>query len=275
MLCDRIYGMKKLLSLICSIALLAASAFSLSACAGEAAVNYKLSEDGTHYIVSGVSGSRSALVSYEVSSEYSAEEGGELLPVTEIGDEAFMRCSSLASLTIPDTIERIGVRAFMDCAFIDFTIPESVTYIGYGAFGNCKMLKEIVIPQSVKEIDALAFAYCSGLETAVVKADVTELKAKTFANIYDISTGQAYTDTSLKSIYLPASLHKMYFNALNGNMFEDIYFAGSEEQWDALYFYETVKKEGTENEYVDKRVEKSAILGTQVKIHYNAEYPAG
>ena len=264
--------MKKLLSLICSIALLAVAAFSLSACGGEAYVNYKLSEDGTHYIVSGVSGNKRALKSYEVPSAYSAEEGGDLLPVTEIGDEAFMRCGSLASVTLPDTIEKIGTRAFMDCAFRNFTIPESVTYIGYGAFGKCVMLEEIVIPESVTQIDALAFAYCSSLETVVVNANVTEFKPKVFANSYAVSGGQVYTDTSLKSIYLPSSLQKIYFNAMDGNIIDDIYFAGSEAQWDELYFYETVLKEGTDDEYVEKIVEKAAVIGTKVNVHFNAQY---
>lgn len=260
--------------MICSICLIAVAAFSLSACAGEATVNYRLSEDGTHYIVSGVSGNKNALTRYEVSSEYSEEEGGELLPVTEIGDEAFMRCYSLTSVTLPDTIERIGERAFMDCSFRNFTIPESVTYIGYGAFGKCTTLKEIVIPQSVTEIDELAFAYCNSLQTVVLKANVTELKPKVFVNSYAVSGGQIYTDTSLKTVYLPSSLRKIYFNALGGNFIEDIYFAGSEAQWDELYFYEKVKKEGTENEYVEKRVDKFALLGTNVNMHFNAAYPS-
>ena len=271
---DRIYVMKKLLSLICSICLIAVAAFSLSACAGEASVNYTLSEDGTHYIVSGVSGNRGSFVSCEIPSEYSAEEGGTLLPVTEIGDEAFMRCYSLSFVTLPDTIEKIGMRAFGDCGFRNFTIPESVTSIGYAAFGRCTSLTEIVIPQSVTEIGELAFAYCNSLQTVVLKANVTELKIKTFANSYKMNAGELYTNTSLKAVYLPATLKKIYRDALDGNIIDDIYFAGSEAEWDELYFYEKVKKEGTENEYVEKRVEKSALLGANVNMHFNAQYPA-
>ena len=253
--------------------MLAATAFSLSACGGEATVNYKLSEDGTHYIVSGVSGNKNALKSYEVLAEYSQEEGGELLPVTEIGDEAFMRCTTLSSVTLPEGIERIGMRAFMDCGFRKFTIPESVTYIGYAAFGRCNSLEQITIPESVTEIDMFAFAYCSALETAVVKANVSELKFKTFVNSYAMNAGQVYTNTSLKTVYLPATLKKAYGNALDGNIIDDIYFAGSEAQWDELYFYSEVKKEGTEDEYEEKKLEKSEVIGTAVRIHFDAQFP--
>lgn len=264
--------MKKLLGLICTLALLAVT-LCFTACGGEAVVNYTLSEDGTHYIVSGVSGNARALNDYEIPAEYSAEEGGELLPVTEIGDEAFMNCSSLFTLMLPDTIEKIGVRAFMNCSFTSFTIPESVTEICYGAFGRCSSLKEIVIPESVTKIDALAFAFCSNLETVVIKSEITELLPKTFANSYAVAAGNVYTDTSLKAVYLPASLKKIYFNAFEGNIIEDIYFAGSEEQWDGLYFYEMVKQEDSE-EYKESKLQKSDIIDDNVvKIHLNAEYP--
>ena len=264
--------MKKLISIICSAGLLAAAAISFSACGGQAVVTYKLSEDGTHYIVSGISGRSGSLTKLEIPEKYSAEEGGELLPVTEIGYEAFMRCSSLYSVSLPDCIEKIDVRAFMGCGFTKFAIPESVTEIGFAAFGRCTSLKEIVIPQSVAKLDDLAFAYCSSLQTAVVKADIEILPEKTFVNSYVVSAGQVYTSTSLTKVYLPATLKKIYANALDGNMLEDIYFAGSEQQWDELYFYERVKKEGTDNEYEEKRVKKEDVIGNKVNVHFNAEY---
>ncbi len=251
--------------------MIAVAAFSFTACGGEAVVKYTLSEDGTHYIVSGVSGNVRALNTYDIPAQYSEEEGGELLPVTEIGDEAFMYCSSLYRITLPDTIEKIGVRAFMDCSFDSLIIPERVTEIGYGAFGKCSSLKEIVIPEAVTKIDALAFAFCSNLETVVIKSEITELLPKTFANSYAVAAGNVYTSTSLKTVYLPASLQKIHFNAFDGNFIEDIYFVGSEQQWDELYFYEYIKEEGSE-EYKESRLQKTDVL-VGIKVHTDAEYP--
>ena len=37
------------------------------------------------------------------------------MPVTEIGDEAFLNNSALTSITVPQTVERIGARAFKGC----------------------------------------------------------------------------------------------------------------------------------------------------------------
>ena len=251
-----------------------AAAFSLAACSGEATVNYKLSDDGTHYFVSGVSGNKRALKKYEVLAEYAEEEGGDLLPVTEIADEAFMGCSSLYTITLPEGVERIGVRAFMNCGFRNFIIPESVRSIGYGAFGQCVALVEIVIPEAVTSIEPYAFAYCSNLENVVINGAVTVLRPYVFANSYAAVSGNVYMSTSLKSVTIPSTVEKIHIRALDGNLIEDIYFKGSQAQWDELYFYEFEKVEGEdgkEDEYIEKKVEKDKVISSSVKIHFATE----
>lgn len=65
-----------------------------------------------------------------------------VLPVAlrEIGEEAFVRCGADA-VTIAAGCERIGARAFDDCAaLMDATIPNSVTAIAADAFADCLLL---------------------------------------------------------------------------------------------------------------------------------------
>ena len=40
------------------------------------------------------------------------------LPITEIGDEAFFNNTTLRKITVPQTVERIGVRAFKGCTML-------------------------------------------------------------------------------------------------------------------------------------------------------------
>ena len=61
--------------------------------------------------------------------------------VTRIGEGAFLYCSSLTSLTIPEYITSIGKGAFYYCSSLNsITIPKSVTSIGDFTFDGCTSL---------------------------------------------------------------------------------------------------------------------------------------
>lgn len=258
--------MKKFLCLAATVAV-AATCCLIGGCGGEAAVEYELSEDGTHYIVSAVTGNKRALKSYEIPSVYAGDEGGELLPVTEIGESAFYQCSSLSKIVIPDTVTSIGNLAFALSGLLEITIPDSVESIGYSAFGMCTGLKKVVIPESVTSLGDRAFAHCSRLERAEVYARITDLQARTFYNSVVQSAGNVYSETALTEIVLSASITKISESALYGNAITDIYFMGTEEQWEELYFYKF--EENDKGEAVEVRVEKSEYLPSSTTIHYN------
>ena len=84
-----------------------------------------------------------------------------------IGDCAFMNCSSLTSITIPDSVTSIGREAFSSCyGLTSIKLPNSVTNIDASAFFSCAMTS-IEIPDSVTNIGFAAFGNCNKLDTIV------------------------------------------------------------------------------------------------------------
>ena len=104
--------------------------------------------------------------------------------VTSIGEYAFYNCSKLTSITIGNGVTGIGYYAFDGCTSLtSITIPDSVTSIGYDAFQNCTILTSVTIGNSVTSIGGSAFSGCSKL-TSVYITDLAKWCTISFGNDY-------------------------------------------------------------------------------------------
>lgn len=119
-------------------------------------LEYRLSDDGTHYSAAGTGICNAAEL--EIASECNH------LPVMHIASRAFANCRTLTSIVIQNGIISIGESAFSGCfALKSITLPNSVQAIEEGAFAGCRSLKGVYISHGVQRIGDSAFDGCNAL----------------------------------------------------------------------------------------------------------------
>lgn len=79
--------------------------------------------------------------------------------VKTIGENAFMNCTSLASVIIEEGTETIGKYSFSNTALTEVVLPKGMKEVGYGAFLGCRSLSALTLPEGVS-LDVLVFFNC-------------------------------------------------------------------------------------------------------------------
>ncbi len=100
-----------------------------------------------------------------------------------IGSRAFLLCSNLTDINIPDGVTTIGKMAFYSCSSLtSIQIPDGVTEIGDNAFQYCSSLTSIQIPDGVTAIGNQTLSYCSSLTSVTIPNGVTTIGDSAFQN---------------------------------------------------------------------------------------------
>ncbi len=147
------------------------------------------------------------------------------VPVKAIGENAFVSCNKLTSVTIPAGVELIGDRTFRSCAVLekitvaeenqhyssddrgvlfnkdqtvlmqcgggirgDYIVPDTVITINEYAFFNCDYLTSVVVADSVTAIGAHTFRGCSKLKNVTIGDGAMVIEEEAFADCYGLET---------------------------------------------------------------------------------------
>ncbi len=147
---------------------------------------------------------------------------GSKLSLIDAG--AFAECESLAEFMLPDSLIKIGEKAFKNTAVADVTLPASLTYLGVGAFAECSQLQTISAET--------ASTVCISVDGVLYNADKTSILAYPAgrdASEYTIeatatSVGEAAFSGAkkLKKINLPSSLSFIGREAFRGSGLNEV-----------------------------------------------------
>ena len=112
--------------------------------------------------------------------EYVGNQGfkGELIipdGITSIEGGAFLGCSKLEAISIPESVTTIESHAFENSGLKSVVIPGSVKTIEESVFSCCTELKKVIIKDGVETIGRLAFEFCTGLTDITIPSSVTEI----------------------------------------------------------------------------------------------------
>lgn len=125
--------------------------------------------------------------------------------VTEIGIAAFARCSGLESLNVPSGVKSISSYTFRECKGLkSVKLPDGITSIGEGAFKECESLESVSVPESVNSIGSYAFYKCLSLKSVNIPEGVTNIGEQTFLSCL-----------SLDRLFIPHSVTNIDKNAIN------------------------------------------------------------
>jgi hypothetical protein len=151
--------------------------------------------------------------------------------LTTIGEYAFYRCHNLEKITLPESVEKLGMGCFQECTNLKHIyvpskvtalpryfcawdcnlqsaiLPYNLTDIGSHAFAYCSELNNISLPEKIEHIGSNAFSFCSSMTDISFPDSITELESYIMAEC-----------TSLQNAKLPGNeymLGELIFSGCN------------------------------------------------------------
>lgn len=157
--------------------------------------SYELSESGDYMVITGISKNYAIVEFWAIMSKLRVDYKDKAetfymlmpseidgIPVKEIADGAFKDVLKYVhTIEMPDTVEKIGKEAFMNCRVERLILPENLGMIGESAFENCTAFS-VQFPEGPMVIEKRAFAGNKGLKMILIADGETVLGEDVFAD---------------------------------------------------------------------------------------------
>ena len=141
---------------------------------------------------------------------------GEL---TTISYGAFENCTTLTSITLPNSVSIIDPRAFMGCTNLaSCDLPDNLTELGYSVFKNCSKLTTMTLPATIRSIGQSVFYECRDMKTLYCKS-ITPPTLGSSA-LSHMGSCKFYVPMQSLEKYKTTSYWKSYASRINGYDFD-------------------------------------------------------
>jgi len=191
-----------------------------------------ITKDGLRYRVL----NKSSVEVVESESNYSSNYSGDIVipasitagnnfSVVEIGSYAFYKCSSLTSITIPNSVTSIDYGAFMYCTSLtSITIPNGVTSINTAAFVGCTNINTVnynaVNCSNVERNGGEKDLFDSSVTIINIGENVEDISPYIFGSCTMLTSVSIATDRDVSSFGLCFTKDGVKYHILNKNSVE-------------------------------------------------------
>jgi len=115
----------------------------------------------------------------------------EAMAVKDIG-QAFTGNSAIRSfneLKYFTGLTKIGLFAFMGCSHLtNIQLPQTIKVIEHSAFRNCHMLRRLKLPDGLEKIGSLALRNCESLDSLFIPSHTTDIAHDALYNCLNLKT---------------------------------------------------------------------------------------
>lgn len=116
--------------------------------------------------------------------------------------EAFLECTNIKSVILPNTLTAIGTQAFWGSSLVSISIPASVETIEGGAFCRCTALQTVTFEKGskLKTIGSDVFLNCTSLTMIEIPASVETIEDQAFEGCSLLATVTFEKGSQLKTV---------------------------------------------------------------------------